>query len=142
MRTVIHRVVYDNNRLTRFITTDNPDLIKYASADYINHDNTYMDYSINDNMVIIKREIIVRNTRHKNVFTVSENNRLIVRAFATAFQYRDLYEQGKTVHASSATLYRYLKLAYADPRIVNQAMNGELRCSVDELFKIAASNLL
>ena len=69
--------------------------------------------------------------------TISDNNHLIVRAFAHAFKYRKLYEQnGKTENVSESSVYRHLKVAYMNPHTINEIMSGRLQCNVDKLFNM------
>jgi hypothetical protein len=74
---------------------------------------------------------------------MTENNHLIVRAFALAHKYKGMYERDGNLEAIVETektswrnVYRYLNLAYLDPKIVNDVMSGKIKCSVDDLFKM------
>ncbi|HBP26784.1 MAG TPA: hypothetical protein DD611_02260, partial [Alphaproteobacteria bacterium] len=76
--------------------------------------------------------------------SISDNNHLIVRAFARAFKYRKMYEKcgdyksiAKMENTSESSVYRHLKLAYMHPDTVNAIMSGTLQCSVDKLFHIS-----
>lgn len=80
--------------------------------------------------------------------SVNDNNRLIVRAFAYAWRYKKLYENGmptddiaKQERISKRTIYKYLNLAYLSPKIVNQLLNGTLTINLQILFEIASKNL-
>lgn len=80
--------------------------------------------------------------------SVNDNNRLIVRAFAYAWRYKKLYENGiptddiaKQERISKRTIYKYLNLAYLPPRIVNQLLDGSLIINQQTLFNIASKNL-
>ena len=81
--------------------------------------------------------------RGKNgVLNVIDNNHLILKAFATAWKYRELYEQYGNVNiiskiqgvVSLMTIYRYLKLAYMMPDKVNQILSGNKNIGVNDLF--------
>ena len=70
-------------------------------------------------------------------------------AIATAFKYRKIYEQTgsitqimKSDKISNRTAYRYLSIAYMNPNLLNEIMDGKLGCSVDELYALAAKNQL
>ena len=88
--------------------------------------------------------------RGKNgVLSVTDNNHLIVRAFATAWKYRELYERDGGVdniihnlHTSPRQFYRYLDIAYMNPHKINQILSGKLKINVNDLFKMAAENQL
>lgn len=83
------------------------------------------------------------------VLTITDNNHLIVKAFATAWRYRELYEEcgdADTIiaseHTSPRQFYRHLDLAYINPEKINQILSGKLRINVNDLFKIAHGNQL
>ena len=87
--------------------------------------------------------------RGKNgVLNVTENNHLILKAFATAWKYRELYEQDGNVdnviqkaHTSPRLFYKYLAISYLSPNIVNKLLKGKLSTSVrDVLNKASQSN--
>ena len=83
--------------------------------------------------------------RGKNgVLNVTDNNHLILKAFATAWKYRELYERDGNVdnvicnnHTSSRQFYRYLNIAYMNPNTINQILSGKLKTNVNDLFRIA-----
>ena len=81
--------------------------------------------------------------------SVSDNNRLIVRAFAYAWRFKKFYENGirmkdimKQEKMAKRTIYKYLNLAYLSPRIVNQLLSGTLTVNLQTLFEIASSTTL
>lgn len=88
--------------------------------------------------------------RGKNgVLNVTDNNHLILKAFATAWKYRELYERDGNVdniihsnHTSSRQFYRYLDIVYMNPDKINQILSGKLKTNVNDLFQIAAENQL
>ena len=84
----------------------------------------------------------------KAILTVSENNNLIVKAFATAWRYREMYERyGDTdkiiamEHTSPRQFYRHLDLAYMNPETINHIVSGKHKVNVNDLFQIAKSDL-
>lgn len=90
----------------------------------------------------------VYNAGKVGLMSINDNNRLIVRAFAYAWRYKKLYENGmatddiaKQEHISKRTIYKYLNLAYLSPRIVNQILDGSLTINLQKLFEIASKNL-
>lgn len=81
--------------------------------------------------------------------TKADNNNLIVRAFTTAWRYREMYEEcgdADTIiaseHTSPRQFYRYLDLAYMNPETVNRILSGKQKANVNELFQIAKMNVL
>lgn len=76
--------------------------------------------------------------------TRTDNHNMIVRAFATAWKYREMYEQyGDTdkiiamEHTSPRQFYRHLDLAYMNPDKINEILSGRLKINVNDLFQIA-----
>lgn len=114
-----------------------------------------VDYIVSGNQVIITVPVILRpfaNTRfnkgNDTILTVSENNNLIVKAFATAWRYREMYERyGDTdkiiamEHTSPRQFYRHLDLAYMNPETINHILSGKQKVNVNDLFQIAKSDL-
>ena len=148
-RTLIEKVIYTNNLLTIYLNTTNENLTQYSTTGFINQNFNTMDYTIVNNTIIIKAPIIIRKTNHNNAITVTHNNHLIMHAIATAFKYRKIYEQTgsitqimKSDKISNRTAYRYLSIAYMNPNVLNEIMDGKLGCSVDELYALAAKNQL
>ncbi len=82
------------------------------------------------------------------LLNVTDNNHLILKAFATAWKYRELYEQDGNVdnviheaRTSPRLFYKYLALSYLNPNIVNKLLKGKLNISVrDILDKASRSN--
>ena len=76
--------------------------------------------------------------------TKADNNNLIVRAFTTAWRYREMYEEcgdADTIiaseHTSPRQFYRYLDLAYMNPDKINEILSGEMGVKVNDLFRAA-----
>ena len=88
--------------------------------------------------------------RCKNgVLSVTDNNHLIIKAFATAWKYRELYERDGGVdniihnlHTSPRQFYRYLDIAYMNPGKINQILSGKLKINVNNLALIAKDDCL
>ena len=80
---------------------------------------------------------------------VTDNNHLILKAFATAWKYRELYERDggvddiiRNMHTSPRQFYRYLDIAYMNPDKVNEILSWKLKNNVNDLFQIAKENQL
>ncbi len=78
-----------------------------------------------------------------------DDNHLIVKAFATAWKYRELYEQDggvdniiRNLHTSPRQFYRYLDIAYMNPDKINQILSGKLKTNVNNLALIAKDDCL
>ena len=151
----VTRIIYTKNQLTFYLNTNPDNLSGFMSAEYINQNTTKtVDYIVSGNQVIITVPVILRpfaNTRfnkgNDTILTVSENNNLIVKAFATAWRYREMYEECgdsdkiiATEHTSPRQFYRYIDLAYMNPETVNRILSGQQKVNVNELFQIAKYN--
>ena len=113
-----------------------------------------VDYIVSGDQVIITIPVILRpfaNTRfnkgNDTILTVSENNNLIVKAFATAWCYREMYEEcgdvdtvARKVGSTPRTIYRFLDIAYMTPDKINEVLSGKLKINVNDLFQIAREN--
>lgn len=150
LKTIITKVVYSENKLTFYLVLNN-ELKRFISESFINENADDMTYIINKDTVIIERQFILSkynkcneyNCGKSGAISISDNNNLIVRAFARAFKYRKLYEKNgdyksiaRAENVSESSIYRHLKLAYMNPHTINDIMSGKLQCSVDKLFNL------
>lgn len=150
IQTIIEKIIIADNQMIMFIKPD-ASMLKQFSTNTINQFAKPMDYVINDNAVIIKKDAVFRKGAQDGktgMISISENNHLIIRAFALAWKYKEIYERTGNLHeimksekTSWRSLYRYLNLAYLSPKIVNDVMSGKLNCSVDDLFKMSAEHV-
>lgn len=93
--------------------------------------------------------IICTMSRKNCVYSITDNNHLILKAFATAWKYRELYEQDggvdniiRNLHTSPRQFYRHLDLAYMNPDKINEILSGKTHINVNDLFQIARENQL
>ena len=70
---------------------------------------------------------------------------LILKAFATAWKYRELYERDGNVdeiihnaRTSPRLFYKYLALSYLNPNIVNKILKGKQNISVRDILNKAS----
>ena len=155
--TFVTRIIYTKNQLTFYLNTNPDDLASFMSAEYINQNTTNtVDYIVSGNQVIITVPVILRpfaNTRfnkgNDTILTVSENNNLIVKAFATAWCYREMYEEcgdvdtvARKVGSTPRTIYRYLDIAYMNPNKINAILSGKSKLNITEIFNTAFANQL
>ncbi|HBS76781.1 MAG TPA: hypothetical protein DEA31_02910 [Alphaproteobacteria bacterium] len=150
IRRILQKVIYSKNKLTLFID-QNADIKEFINTEFTNENQNKMDYVIGDKSIIVRREFIMQRYNKRNDYnagksaaiSISDNNHLVVRAFARAFKYRKMYEEcgdyksiAKMENTSESSVYRHLKLAYMHPDTVNAIMSGTMQCSVDKLFNI------
>ena len=154
IQSLVEKVVYSQEQLIYTITTNGTKLQQFVSENYMNPNTDKMEYIIGDNSIIITEKVFLRkyvNTvydRGKNgVLNVTDNNHLISKAFATAWKYRELYEQDGNVdniihnaRTSPRLFYKYLALAYLNPNIVNMLLKGKLEISVRDILDKASRN--
>ena len=154
IQSLIEKVVYSQEQLVYTLTTDVAKLQPFTSENYINQNTEPMEYIISDNNITITEKVFLRkyvNTvydRGKNgVLSVTDNNHLIVRAFATAWKYRELYERDggvdniiRNLHTSPRQFYRYLDITYMNPDKINKILSGKLKINVNDLFRIGREN--
>lgn len=137
IQAIVDRVVYSRDKLIITINTTPENLRQFTDNAYINQKSDPMDFTVSANHIVITVPIILRkyvNTvfdKSKNgVLTVTDNNHLILKVFATAWKYRDMYEEcgevaavAQTAKATPRTIYKYLDLAYMNPKIVNNLLS-------------------
>lgn len=157
IRNFINKIIYQKDRLTFFFNTD-PIILSAYTSDSLNENNNPLEFIVDNanNQIIYEKQVVINRGLSSNVYnagkvglmSINENNRLIVRAFAYAWRYKKLYENGmptddiaKHERISKRTIYKYLNLAYLSPRIVNQLLNGTLTINLQTLFEITSKNL-
>lgn len=154
IQSLVEKVVYSQEQLIYTITTDVAKLQQFISENYVNQNAEKMEYIISDNGITITEKVFLRkyvNTvydRGKNgVLSVTDNNHLILKAFATAWKYRELYERDggvdeitKGLKTSPRLFYKYLALAYLNPKIINRLLSGKTNMAVRDILDKASRN--
>lgn len=157
IRNFINKIIYQKDRLTFFFNID-PITLSAYTGDSLNENNNPLEFITDNanNQIIYEKQVVINRGLSSNVYnagkvgvmSVSDNNRLIIRAFAYAWRYKKLYEKGvrmediiKQERMSKRTIYKYLNLAYLSPKIVNQLLSGTLTINLQQLFEIASKNL-
>lgn len=149
IQSLVDKVIYSQDKLIFYLTPDAARLQLFATDNFINQKSEPMEFTISDGRIVITVPIIMRkyvNTvfdKSKNgVLTVTDNNHLILKAFATAWRYRELYEEygdvdmvAKKYNVSPMTVYRYFNLAYMLPNKVNDILSGKTSCTINNIFK-------
>ncbi len=152
IQSLVEKVVYSQEQLIYTLTTDTTKLQPFVAENYINQNTDKMEYIIGDNNITITEKVFLRkyvNTvydRGKNgVLNVTDNNHLILKAFATAWKYRELYEQDgnvdnviRSVRTSPRLFYKYLSLSYLSPSIVNKLLSGKINMAVRDILDKAS----
>ncbi len=95
VRVMIERAMYSQEQLIFYINI-NPQLYNsFLSTYHINHNNSPMEYTANGDNVTIVRPVVLRryaNTRFSGgcngTLSITENNHLLLKAFATAWRCR------------------------------------------------------
>ena len=89
---------------------------------------------------MLRKSNIVYDRDKNGILSVVDNNNLIIKAFATAWKYKELYESSDSVdnivdnlHISFRQFYRYLDVAYMNPEEVNKILSGKLKINVKKL---------
>lgn len=155
VRVMIEQTVYSQEQLI-FCININPQLYNsFLSTYHINHNSRPMEYTVNGDNVTIVRPVVLRrytNTRFgggcNGTLSITENNHLILKAFANAWRYREMYEQGGDVdsidqaeHVALRHVYKRLSLAYLSPEVVNHILSNQCHISLrDMLDKASRSN--
>ncbi len=156
IQSLVDRVIYSQEKLICYLTPDIAKLQQFAKANFINQKSDPMEFTVVDNRIVITVPIVLRkyvNTvfdkSMNGVLTITDNNHLIVKAFATAWKYREMYEEcgdADTIivseHISPRQFYRYIDLAYINPEKINQILSGKLKININDLFKIANNSKL
>lgn len=64
-----------------------------------------------------------------------------MKAFATAWKYRELYEQDgnvdnviRSVRTSPRLFYKYLSFSYLSPSIVNKLLSGKINMAIRDIL--------
>lgn len=154
VQSLVDKVIYSQDKLIFYLAPDAAELLPFATDNFINQKSDPMELTISDNLIVITVSIILRkyvNTvfdKSKNgVLTVTDNNHLILKAFATTWKYRELYEQDGNIdnvihnaRTSPRLFYKYLALAYLNPNIVNMLLKGKLEIFVRDILDKASRN--
>ena len=151
IQSLVEKAVYSHEQLIYTITTDAQKLQPFIKEHYVNQNVEPMEYIIGDNSITTTEKVFLRkyvNTVYdhgKNgILNVTDNNHLILKAFATAWKYRELYERDggvdniiRNLHTSPRQFYRYLDIAYMNPDKINEILSRKLKINVNDLFQIA-----
>ena len=156
IQSLVEKIMHSQEQFIYTLTTDTTKLQQFMTENYVNQNSDKMEYIIGNNSIIITEKVFLRkhvNTVYdhgKNgVLNVTDNNHLILKAFATAWKFRELYERDGDIHrifqeehTSPRQFYRRLDIAYMNPDKVNEVLSGKTHINVNDLFQIAKDNQL
>ncbi len=121
---------------------------------YVNQSSLPMEFITNEYSVTITVPVVFRryaNTKFSeaktSLLTITENNNLIVKAFATAWRYREMYEEcgdvdtvARNEHVALRYVYKHLALAYLNPKIINLILSGKCTMPVRDILDKSAKS--
>ncbi len=97
---MVDKVIYSQEKLIFYLIPDVAKLQPFAAENFINQKSDPMEFTVSDSRIVIAVPIVLRKYVHtvfdktKNgVLTITDNNHLILKAFATALRYREMYEE-------------------------------------------------
>ena len=154
IQAIVDKAIFSNKQLIIYLDISPNSVRPFITDVYVNQSSLPMEFITNEYSVTITTPIVFRryaNTKFSkaktSLLTITENNNLIVKAFATAWRYREMYEKcgdvdtvARKVGSTPRTIYRYLDIAYMNPKKANQILSGKLKINVNDLFQIAREN--
>ena len=156
IQAIVDKAIFSNKQLIIYLDISPNSVRPFVTDIYVNQSSLPMEFITNEYSVTITVPVVFRryaNTKFSkaktSLLTITENNNLIVKAFATAWKYKELYEQGigpdnicKKEHISPRQLYRHLDLVYMNPNKINEILSGTTSVKINELFQIAKTFLI
>lgn len=154
VQSLVDKAIYSQDKLIFYLAPDVAKLQPFTTDNFINQKTEPMELAISDSRIVITVPIILRkyvNTvfdKTKNgILTISDNNHLILKAFATAWRYREMYEECGDVdkiinseHVAPRFVYKHLALAYLNPKIINNLLSGKCTMPVRDILDKASSS--
>ena len=154
IQAIVDKAIFSNEQLIIYLDISPNSVRPFITKVYVNQSSLPMKFITNEHSVTITAPIVFRryaNTKFSkaktSLLTITENNNLIVKAFATAWRYREMYEEcgdvdtvARKVGSTPRTIYRFLDIAYMNPDKINEVLSGKLKINVNDLFQIAREN--
>ena len=151
IQAIVDKAIFSNKQLIIYLDVSPNSVRPFITDVYVNQSSLPIEFITNEYSVTISVPVVFRrytNTKFSkaksSLLTITENNNLIVKAFATAWRYREMYEKcgdsDKIItmeHTSPRQFYRYLDLAYTNPSVANEILSGKQKVNINELFQIA-----
>ena len=134
IQAIVDKAIFSNKQLIIYLDVSPNSVRPFITDVYVNQSSLPMEFITNEYSVTISVPVVFRrytNTKFSkaksSLLTITENNNLIVKAFATAWRYREMYEQGgdvdsigRTEHVALRHIYKHLSLAYLNPEVVTE----------------------
>ena len=154
IQAIVDKAIFSNKQLIIYLDISPNSVRPFVTDVYVNQSSLPMEFITNEYSVTITTPIVFRryaNTKFSkaktSLLTITENNNLIVKAFATAWRYREMYEEcgdvdtvARKVGSTPRTIYRFLYIAYMNPDKINKILSGKFKINVNDLFQIAREN--
>lgn len=148
IQAIVDKAIFSNNQLIIYLDVSPNSVRPFITDVYVNQSSLPMEFITNEYSVTITTPVVFRrytNTKFSkaksSLLTITENNNLIVKAFATAWCYREMYEEcgdvdtvARKVGSTPRTIYKYLDIAYMNPKRANQILDGTITCTYKNLL--------
>lgn len=148
IQVIVDKAIFSNKQLIIYLDISPNSVRPFITDVYVNQSNLPMEFITNEYTVTITTPIVFRrytNTKFSkaktSLLTITENNNLIVKAFATAWRYREMYEKcgdvdtiARNEHVAPRYVYKHLSLAYINPTIANKLISGKINLSVRDIL--------
>jgi DNA invertase Pin-like site-specific DNA recombinase len=162
---MIDKIIYHDSCMTCFIRIEDLSYLRpFKKENYLNTraipfgdsgEDVKLYASKDGRHLIIEKDICINNRhltnkfigRGKKIINVSEKDNNLIKALAIGWRYHKMEENGlsprsiaKTEQKTGRTIYRYLRLNYLSPNIVNAIMESQVPSHVNlqALFDIAS----
>ena len=126
IQAIVDKAIFSNKQLIIYLDISPNSVRPFITDVYVNQSSLPMEFITNEYSVTITVPLVFRrytNTKFSeaktSLLTITENNNLIVKAFATAWRYREMYEEcgdvdtiAKSEHVALRHIYKHLSLAY------------------------------
>ena len=148
IQAIVDKAIFSNKQLIIYLDISPNSVRPFITDVYVNQSSLPMEFITNEYTVTINVPVVFR--RHANtkfskaktsLLTITENNNLIVKAFATAWRYREMYEEcgdvdtiAKSEHVVLRYVYKHLSLAYINPTIANNLISGKINLPVRDIL--------
>ena len=155
IQAIVDKAIFSNKQLIIYLDVSPNSVRPFITDVYVNQSSLPMEFITNEYSVTINVPVVFRrytNTKFSkaktSLLTITENNNLIVKAFATAWRYREMYEKcgdvdtiARNEHIALRHVYKHLSLVYLNPEVVNHILSNQCQISVrDMLDKASRSN--
>ncbi len=148
IQAIVDKAIFSNKQLIIYLDVSPNSVRPFITDVYVNQSSLPMEFITNEYSLTISVPVVFRryaNTKFSkaktSLLTITENNNLIVKAFATAWRYREMYEQGgdvdsigRTEHVALRHIYKHLSLAYLNPEVVHHILSNQCQISVRDML--------